>query len=174
MTPNATPQSSANPPAVTTTTGYKDTLLTTPGSPEVIAKGLEGDGYQLGVSAYTWGYPLVRMETVMRDYVNVPNPKPGISYRAPLNQIRWATDLATPSAKDMPTANNDIAYMSAVVNLTEPYVLSVPDTRDRYYVVDVFNMYQELQHYIGRRTTGTKAGSYVIVPPGWKGTFPQG
>jgi hypothetical protein len=113
------------------------------------------------------------METVARDYTNVPNPKPSTSYRAPLNQIGWATELATPSAKDMPTANNDTLYMSAIVDLTEPYVLSVPDTHDRYYVVDVFNMYKELEHYIGRRATGTKAGSYVIVPPGWKGTIPS-
>jgi hypothetical protein len=153
---------------------YKDRLLTTPGSPEVVAKGLEADGYQLGVSAYTWGYPLVRMETVMRDYVDVPNPKQATSYRGPLNQIGWATALATPAAKDMPSANNDTVYMSAVVDLTEPYVLSVPDTHDRYYVVDVFDMYQELEHYIGRRATGTKAGSFAIVPPGWKGTIPAG
>ena len=172
MTPDPTPQS--NMPTANTGHGYQDTLQTTPASPEVVSRGLEADGYQLGVSVFTWGYPLVRMETVMRDYVNVPDPKPGTSYRAPLNQIGWATELATPSAKDMPTANNDTAYMSAVVDLTEPYVLSVPDTNDRYYVVDVFNMYQELQHYIGRRTTGTKAGSYVIAPPGWKGTIPTG
>jgi len=108
-------QSSASPSDITPTTGYKDTLLTTTLSPEVVTKGLEADGYQLGISAFTWGYPLVRMETVMRDYVNVPNPKPKTSYRAPLNQIGWATELATPSAKDMPTANNDTAYMSAVV-----------------------------------------------------------
>ena len=73
----------------------------------------------------------------------------------------------------MPTANNDTLYMSAVVDLTEPYVLSVPDMGDRYYVVDVFDMWQELQHYIGRRTTGTKAGQFALVPPGWKGDLPK-
>lgn len=74
----------------------------------------------------------------------------------------------------MPTANNDTYYMSAVVQLDEPFILSVPDTRDRYYVVNVFNMWQELQHYIGRRVTGTHAGRYAIVPPGWKGKLPTG
>ncbi|MGH8350196.1 MAG: DUF1254 domain-containing protein, partial [Pseudomonas sp.] len=162
--------------ATTTTfaTDWPDTLLTTPGSPENIAKGQEIDAYQLGISAWTWGYPLVRMERVMRDYVEVPEPKPDSSYRAPLNQIGWARALATPSAKDMPTANNDTAYLSAVVSLNEPYVLSVPELSDRYYVVDVFNMWQELQHYIGRRTTGTHAGRFALVPPGWKGTLPAG
>jgi hypothetical protein len=72
----------------------------------------------------------------------------------------------------MPTANNDTFYMSAVVVLDEPFILSVPDTADRYYVVNIFDMWQELEHYIGRRTTGTKAARYVLVPPGWKGAVP--
>ncbi|MEA3469576.1 MAG: DUF1214 domain-containing protein [Thermodesulfobacteriota bacterium] len=148
---------------------YPDALLTTPGTPEVVQKGLEADGYSLGIMAYTWGYPLIRMERVMREYVDVPSPKPATSYRAPLNQIGWARALATPAAKDMPTANNDTAYMSSVVKLDEPYILFVPDTADRYYVVNIFNMWQEIEHYIGRRTTGTKAGKYIIVPPGWEG-----
>ncbi|ANY82458.1 hypothetical protein BB934_29645 (plasmid) [Microvirga ossetica] len=33
---------------------YEDRLLTTPATPEVLAKGLEADGYQLGVS---FNYP---------------------------------------------------------------------------------------------------------------------
>ncbi|MFV0594111.1 DUF1254 domain-containing protein [Shewanella sp.] len=151
----------------------QDLLLSTPGSPEVIQKGQRADGYSLAVMAYYWGYPLVRMERVVREYINVPSPKPATSYRAPLGQIGWATELASPDAKDMPAANNDTYYMSAVLNLTEPYVLTVPDTNDRYYVINVFNMWQELEHYVGRRVTGTKAGKYVLVPPGWKGELPK-
>lgn len=152
---------------------WHDPLLTLPASPENVAQGLEIDAYQLGISAYVWGYPLVRMERVMRDYTNVPDPKPATSYRAPLNQIGWARELATPDALDMPTANNDTTYMSAVVHLTEPYILSVPDTDDRYYVVNLFNMWQELEHYIGRRTTGTKAGRFALLPPDWEGNLPS-
>ncbi|CAM3996312.1 DUF1254 domain-containing protein [Bordetella tumbae] len=153
---------------------FPDKLLSTPGTPDVVEKGMEVDGYQLAVSAYTWGYPLVRVERAMREYTDVPSPKPATSYRAPLNQIGWATELASPQAKDMPTANNDTYYMSAVVKLDEPWILTVPDTHDRYYVIDVFNMYQELEHYIGRRATGTKAGKFALVPPGWKGKLPAG
>ncbi|WP_082333642.1 DUF1254 domain-containing protein [Mangrovimonas sp. TPBH4] len=124
------------------------------------------------ILAYEWGYALVRMESIMREYVNVPNPKPATSYRAPLNQMGWATELPTAKDTDMPSANRDTYYMSAVVDLTEPYVVSVPDTHDRYYVINVFDMYQNLSAYIGRRETGTKAGNYAIVPPGWEGTLP--
>lgn len=154
---------------------WPDSLLETAGTPENVAKGEEYDAYQLGLSAYVWGYPLVRMERVAREYTDVPNPKPVTSYRAPLNRIGWARELATPSALDMPTANNDTTYLSAVVDLSSgPYILSVPEVGNRYYVVDVFNMWQELQHYIGRRTTGTKAARYALMPPGWKGTLPAG
>lgn len=149
---------------------HQDALLTTPGTPEVIKMGLEADGYTLGVLAYTWGYPVVRMERVAREYTDVTTPQSLTSYRAPLNQIGWAKELATSSAKDMPTANNDTLYMSSIVKLDAPYILEVPDTNDRYYVVNVFNMWHELEHYIGRRTTGTKAGRYVLVPPGWEGS----
>lgn len=159
-------------PTAGTGEAFDDALLTTPASPEVITAGLEADGYQLGISAYCWGYPLVRMERVIRTYSDVSSGVAATSYRAPINTIGWARELATPAAKDMPTANNDTLYMSAVVVLDEPMVLSVPDTSDRYYVVNVFNMWQELEHYIGRRTTGTKSARYVLVPPGWTGTLP--
>ncbi|HEY2455516.1 MAG TPA: DUF1254 domain-containing protein [Scandinavium sp.] len=152
--------------------GYNDPLLKLQGTPEVIKKGMDVDSYSSAVMAWNWGYSMVRMEQVAREYTNVPSPKPATSYRAPLNQIGWARELATPAAKDMPTANNDTLYLSAMVKLDEPYVLTVPDTHDRYYVIDVFNMRQELEHYIGRRTTGTKAGKFVLVPPGWEGKLP--
>jgi hypothetical protein len=151
---------------------FPDALISTPPTPEVIQKGLEVDGYTQAIEAFIWGYPLVRMERVIRDYIDVSQPQPPTSYRAPLNQIGWARALADPSVSDMPTANNDTLYMSAVVNLIEPYVLTVPDTHDRYYVVNVFDMWQELEHYIGRRATGTKTGKFVLVPPGWKENLP--
>lgn len=153
---------------------YPDPLLTTPVTPEHVEKAKELDAYNLGMSAYLWGYPLVRMERVLREYTDVSQPQAATSYRAPLNRIGWATELATPDAKDMPAANNDTLYMSAVVQLDEPYVISVPDTDDRYYVINVFTTYHELEHYIGRLVTGTEAGRFALVPPGWTGTLPAG
>jgi hypothetical protein len=153
---------------------YPDALETTPTTTENINAGLELDAYQTGLSAYIWGYPLVRMERVAREYSDVSGPQSPTSYRAPLNQIGWAATVATADAKDMPTPNNDTAYMSAVVKLDEPFILHVPDTNDRYYVVDVFDMWQNLQHYVGRRATGTKPGDYALVPPEWNGQLPEG
>lgn len=152
----------------------KDPVIEIPGTNEVQQLGDYYAAKTIGILAYQWGYAPVRMEETMREYVKVPNPKPATSYRAPLNQIGWARSLPTAADADMPTANNDTFYLSAVVELKEPMVLITPDTKDRYYVVDVFDMYQNLISYIGRRTTGTRPGKFAIVPPGWKGEIPQG
>ena len=95
---------------------YPDALLTTPVTPAILAQGAEADAYAQGIQAYVWGYPLVRMERVARQYTDVPANNPPTSYRAPLNQIGWARELATAASKDMPTSNNDTFYMSAIVD----------------------------------------------------------
>jgi hypothetical protein len=53
-------------------------------------------------------------------------------------------------------------------------VLDVPDTAGRYYVIQLLDAYSNTFAYVGRRTTGTRAGSYVVVPPGYRGSLPAG
>lgn len=150
-----------------------DPVITTPATPQIIGAGLKSEAKALAILAYQWGYPLVRMEQTVRKYTTVePNMLP-TSFRAPVNQIGWAKQLPGPKDTDMPTANNDTYYMSAVLTLDEPFLLSVPDTKDRYYVIDIFDMYHNLTEYIGRRNTGTAAGEYWIVPPHWNKPLPK-
>lgn len=150
----------------------QDAVINTPATPQVIGAGLRAEAKAIGTIAYQWGYPLVRMEQVVRQYTTVSEAERRSSYRAPVNTIGWARELPSPTDTDMPTANNDTYYMSSVVVLNAPYIVTVPDTDDRYYVIDVFDMYHNLTDYIGRRTTGTKAGKFLIVPPGWEGVVP--
>ena len=152
----------------------KDPVITTAPTPDVLHQGLKSEAKALGIMAYQWGYPLVRMEKVMRKYVDLGDGVPPTSYRAATNKIGWAKQLPGPKDTDMPTANNDTYYMSAVVVLDEPFFITVPDTDDRYYVINVFDMYHNLTDYIGRRTTGTEAGTYMILPPGWDMPVPDG
>ena len=53
-------------------------------------------------------------------------------------------------------------------------MLDVPDTAGRYYVIQLLDAYSNTFAYVGRRTTGTRPGSYAIVPPGFTGTLPAG
>jgi len=68
---------------------FDDALLITPAPPEIIAKGLEADGYQLGISAFP-GAIASPMERVVRSYADVSSNVPATSYRAPVNTIVWA------------------------------------------------------------------------------------
>ncbi len=54
-------------------------------------------------------------------------------------------------------------------------VLHVPDFSGRYYSVQFTDPSKNINFaYVGKRTTGTKAGDYLITGPGWKGNVPQG
>jgi hypothetical protein len=56
-----------------------------------------------------------------------------------------------------------------------PQVLHVPDMAGRYYSVQFTNPSNNTNFaYVGKRTTGTEAGDYLITGPGWKGQVPSG
>lgn len=56
-----------------------------------------------------------------------------------------------------------------------PQVLHVPNMAGRYYSVQFTDPSNNTNFaYVGKRTTGTEAGDYVICGPDWKGSAPQG
>ncbi len=56
-----------------------------------------------------------------------------------------------------------------------PQILHVPDMAGRYYSVQFTDPSNNTNFaYVGRRTTGTKVGEYLISGPGWKGSVPDG
>jgi hypothetical protein len=56
----------------------------------------------------------------------------------------------------------------------EPVVLQVPQVTDRYYSFLLVDMVTDNFDYVSTRATGTKAGTYVVTGPGWKGHLPKG
>lgn len=136
---------------------------------------LDQESYILAVDAYLWGSTLVRMENIARQYTDVSKPQSDTSYRAPLNQFGHARRLPTDQDADMPTANRDTLYSSAVVDLSQgPVILSTPAVTDRYFVINMFDMWHNLFQYVGTRATGGAiAKNFMMVPPGWQGQAPQ-
>jgi len=56
-----------------------------------------------------------------------------------------------------------------------PQILHVPDMADRYYSVQFTDPSKNINFaYVGKRTTGTQAGDFLITGPGWKEALPQG
>jgi hypothetical protein len=72
--------------------------------------------------------------------------------------------------------NRDTLYVVGWLNLGKgPLVLHVPDMNGRYYSVQFTDPSKNINFvYVGKRTTGTKAGDYLITGPNWKRAVPQG
>jgi hypothetical protein len=72
--------------------------------------------------------------------------------------------------------NRDTLYVRGWLDLNKgAQVLHVPEMSGRYYSVQFTDPSKNINFaYVGKRTTGTKAGDYLITGPGWKGTAPQG
>ncbi len=72
--------------------------------------------------------------------------------------------------------NRDTLYVVGWLDLSKgPLILHVPDMNDRYYSVQFTDPSTNTNFaYIGKRTTGTEAGDYLITGPNWKGQVPEG
>ena len=72
--------------------------------------------------------------------------------------------------------NRDTLYVVGWVDLSKgPQVLTVPDMGGRYYSVQLTDPSKNTNFaYVGTRTTGSAAGTYLITGPGWTGQVPSG
>jgi len=127
---------------------------------------------EAGVEAVVYGLPLVIMDITKAKATNVPKPE---GFAAPVNQFVNVRSFPDASFNDVVRANVDTLYSSAFLDLAaEPIVLSVPDTRGRYYLMPILDAWTNVFASPGKRTTGTKAGNFAITGPDWKGTLPPG
>jgi hypothetical protein len=97
----------------------------------------------------------------------------------PLNTLYAVPTLASPSAPTsslLATGTDEVLYIGGWLDLSKgPQVLHVPDMAGRHYSVQLTDPSDGTDFaYVGKRTTGTGAGEYLISGPGWKGTVSQG
>ena len=122
--------------------------------------------------AYIYGYPLVTMEFTRRVMTNTAEPE---GTHAPMGQFLRMRTYPDASFKDVTAPNADTLYSTAWLDLAkEPYVLSLPDVGDRYFLMPMLDGWTNVFQVPGTRTTGNKAQTYAITGPGWKGTLPAG
>ena len=97
----------------------------------------------------------------------------------PVNTLYAAFDRSSRSASSssiMGTGTDDVLYIGGWLDVnTGPNVLHVPDTAGRYYGVQFTDPTTGANFaYVGKRTTGTAAGDFLLCAPGWKGDVPTG
>ena len=124
------------------------------------------------VDAYVYGYPLVTMDMTRRQFTNVATPD---AAHAPMGQVLKLRNYPAVDNHAVTAPNADTLYTTAWVDVSkEPWVLSLPDMGDRYYLMPMLDGWTDVFQVPGKRTTGDKAQKYAITGPGWSGTLPAG
>ena len=127
---------------------------------------------ELGTAAYIYGYPLVTMEYTRRVMTNVREVE---AMRGPMGQIIKARSYPNSSFRDVTAPNADTLYTTTWLDVgKEPWILSLPDANDRYYLFPMLDGWTTVFEVPGKRTTGTGPQKYAITGPNWKGTLPAG
>jgi hypothetical protein len=130
------------------------------------------EAHRIAMDAYIYGYPLVTMEYTRRVITNVREPE---GTRAPMGQLIRLRTYPNASFRDVTAPNADTLYTTAFIDVSkEPYIVSLPDANDRYYLFPMLSGWTDVFQVPGKRTTGTGPQKYAITGPGWTGTLPEG
>jgi hypothetical protein len=143
-------------------------LLFAPASgPAAAAAVTEEEAHAIGVDAYLYFYSLITMDVTRKQLTNL-EPKPG-GIGGPMNSFANVGAFPAADMRVVVRPNFDTLYSSGWLDLTkEPMVVSVPDTGGRYYLLPMLDMWTDVFASPGWRTTGTKAGNFLVTPPGWR------
>jgi hypothetical protein len=129
------------------------------------------DAQQTVSLAYRYALPVYELARLRyQQSFNPANPK-----RLPLNTLQHAHQLADHNSRAVTAPNNDTLYSNANLDLRSgPVRIDVPEFGSRYYSIALVDAFTNNFAYIGKRATGTHAGSYLVAGPGWKGDVPAG
>lgn len=132
----------------------------------------EAEAVAVAAEAYVYGYPLVTMEYTRRVMTNTAAPE---GTHAPMGQFVRMRRYPDAKFRDVTAPNADTLYSTAWLDLTkEPYLLSLPDMGDRYFLMPMLSGWTDVFEVPGTRTTGNKAQTFAVTGPGWKGELPEG
>jgi hypothetical protein len=130
------------------------------------------EGYWLGMTAFRYGYPLIEMHRSRWEWHYDPS---AASHLGEINQMHHTTRRAEPGDTYFVTPIVDAPYSRTFADLSGgPVVIEVPPIDDRYFTVQLLEMYTNSFAYIGSRLGDVHGGRYLVTGPGWRGPVPDG
>ena len=133
----------------------------------------QDEAHAIAVDAYVYFYSIISMDVTRRQATNVEPGK--MMLFGPANMFANAPAFPAADFKAVVRPNFDTLYSSGWLDMTkEPVIVSAPDTGGRYYLLPMLDMWSDVFASPGWRTTGTQAANYLVTPPGWSGTVPEG
>ncbi len=131
-----------------------------------------GERVKAAAGMYVYGFPLVYN---LREIAGFAGEGPSnFPISAPWNEFGYARKLIGPETEFV-SPNNDTLYVLGALDLRAgPLVLHVPDTADRYYVLQFVDAWTNNFAYIGRRATGTSERQFLLTAPDDPTEAPEG
>lgn len=127
---------------------------------------------EIAQEAYIYLYPLITMDLTRKQLINLDSRVSAMG--GPANSFVHIRTFPTAEMRTVVRPNFDTLYSSAWIDLTAgPVVVSTADTGGRYFMLPMIDMWTDVFAVPGKRTNGTGAASFALVPPGWSGALPQ-
>jgi hypothetical protein len=120
--------------------------------------GLE-EAVSTATDAYIYGYQLVTMDMTRKQMTNVAVANSG---HAPMGQLVKMRTYPAVDYHAVTAPNADTLYTTAWLDVSrEPWILTVPDMGNRYYLLPMLSGWTEVFQVPGKRTTGGKPQMYA-------------
>ena len=144
-----------------------------PANAQTAGKVSAQEAQAIAVDAYLYFYSLISMDITRLQSTNI---EPGKEFgKGPMNTFVNVPEYPPGNLKIVVRINFDTLYSIAWLDLTkDPLIISAPDTDGRYYLLPMLDMWTDVFASPGWRTTGTAAANFLVTPPGWVGTVPEG
>ncbi|MBS1968817.1 MAG: DUF1254 domain-containing protein [Bdellovibrionales bacterium] len=128
----------------------------------------------LARDAYSYGFPLVLMDTARR-HTEVLSRSSDKQSKVPMYQFYHTRKVRENRYHDLASLDNDMIYSTAWLNLADdPVVLTIPSSGNHFFVGGLLQAWSDIFGVVGTRATGRGKQRFLLSGPQWKGSTPRG
>lgn len=128
---------------------------------------------EIAKEVFIYAYPMVENYYSMYAWAI---DEEGDQYKGSMNTLASVAQLFGPNDTGVVTPNSDAMFSFLVMDLRrEPLVVTMPPIeKERYYSLQLVDLYTHNYDYLGTRRDGNGGGDFLIAGPNWEGEKPEG